>query len=94
MVGRGGSDIGILSDVTSAIIAYARTAEEESRIEAALDEAGIGYSFALDAAPESGEHAVCFLARAYQVSGEEAARAKAVLRARGVSVTGDTPPRR
>ena len=80
--------------MTSAIVAYARTAHEESLIEAALDEAGIAYSISLDAAPESDEGAVCFLARAYRVGQDDAARAKDLLRARGVRVTGGTPPRR
>ena len=83
-----------LSHPVDAIIAHARTAADEALIEAALDEAGIAYSIALDAAPETDDGAVCFLARAYQVRRDDAARAKDVLRARGVKVTGDTPPRR
>lgn len=75
-------------------VAYAQTADDESRIEAALDEAEIAYAMTLDAAPDSDEDAVCFLARAYRVRRDDAARAKDVLRARGVRVTGDTPPRR
>ena len=62
-------------------IATARTAREESLIERVLDEAGIAYSFSLDAA-EGGS--VCFLARRYEVEPADAERAREALRKYGV----------
>jgi hypothetical protein len=67
------------------IVAYARSAAEEQRIEAALDGAGIAYDISLDAAPEVPGGAVCFLARAYRVATDDVARAKAVLAAIGLT---------
>jgi len=63
-------------------IATARTAREESLIERILDEAGIPYSFTLDAAEG---HSVCFLARMYEVESVDADRARDALRARGAA---------
>ena len=70
-------------------IAHARTARDESLIERILDDAGIPYSFTLDAAEGD---SVCFLARRYEVESIDADRAKAALRAAGAgSAVVDAP---
>ena len=63
-------------------IAYARNARDESLIERILDEAGIPYSFTLDATEG---HSVCFLARRYDVEPADADRARQALRAHGAA---------
>jgi uncharacterized protein involved in type VI secretion and phage assembly len=63
-------------------IAHARTERDENLIERILEEAGISYSFTLDAAEG---HAVCFLARRYEVDAADAARAREALRAHGAA---------
>lgn len=63
-------------------IADARTERDELLIERILDEAGISYSYTLDAAEG---HSVCFLARRYEVDAADSARARAALRAHGAA---------
>ena len=63
-------------------IAHARTERDETLIERILEEAGISYSFTLDAAEG---HSVCFLARRYEVDTADAARAREALRAHGAA---------
>lgn len=63
-------------------VARARTERDETLIERILGEAGIPYSFTLDAAEG---HSVCFLARQYEVDPADAARAREALRAHGAA---------
>jgi hypothetical protein len=70
--------------LTSTIIAYARAAKDESRIEAALEKAGISYSIRLDAVPDASEGTACSLAQVYVVGESNAARARATLEGAGL----------
>jgi hypothetical protein len=60
-------------------VAFAHTAQEESAIERALDAAGIAYTESLEADEGAAADAVCFLARAYAVSEEDAEKARRIL---------------
>jgi hypothetical protein len=67
------------------IVAAARTAEEESLIEAELIKAAIPHTISFDAVPDAPEGAACFLARTYGVEEEEASRARATLEMGGLA---------
>jgi hypothetical protein len=71
--------------VATATIAYARSAEDEARIETALDRAGIAYSIRLDAVAEASAGTACSLAQVYAVDESEASRAKATLESAGLA---------
>jgi hypothetical protein len=59
-------------------IAFARTGEEEKAIEHALENAGIAFTFSLDAV-DAAEGSACSLCRVYAVPEDDAERARDVL---------------
>ena len=65
-------------------VAYARTAEDESLIEAALENAGLSYSIRLDAVPDASVGTACSLARVYSVEQSDAGRARVRLEKAGL----------